>query len=592
MGEYIDVELGNLIIWSDNPRIANQRADTEQIAIDLTYDIVGKDKMNALAEDIGQFGLNHNTLPVVVPNEAQQGKYDVYDGNRRIIILKQFTGNTENVQGITPNIQYTSESKIKVYSTNIEEAYRLMDLEHAGEQEGRGQIAWESYQRDIAFARRNIPCQYQTAYEVSRICRLSRKSDYKVIPYTDLDTLFNSVIIKSLFNIIEWDFTNEEFIRNTYFKLKTNKPSRIPYSRYLPRLATNEGELEKFRRKLFNEPDEPRIVVTLTKTHGFLDEQFSNEWIGISRDGETIPITNANIQYYFNAQNFTDINCIGNWLIKIEVLEQEFEVDYTVNPYNNKILRIKEGPFFKYNSLHYNEFIEHASNSKGENCIDEVVLEFHTEVEYTVDEATKTVKFNETGNVELEASYVDDYTGEISVTKAIPITTRVLHAEPIQNEDFFLRQSIINEPLNFTPLINTIINKLDDLYKANDYVEVVSSSLRCVIELVIEEMAAIHEFSNIRDLKQCLRELYTKFRDGHYKQKLFENYGGTFQQISNIIDQYTDDNINSLASFLHLGAHKNTKYLDVSLLDNKLSLLSLIIELSHTYLKFKASGVI
>lgn len=247
------VAIKNLIIWTDNPRMANEQIFTENEAIQILIDEVGLNKMKVLAKDIFSYGLNPHRQPIAVLNN--DGIYNIYDGNRRITVIKCVLGGDKRFKNIKNLIGLTLDTEILVYVTDVEEALRLIEVEHTGESEGRGQIPWEAYQRDYALRQNHKQAVYPFAYEVSRICNLSRKSDFKKIPYTDLDTVFRNEKIKQLFGIKnEWNFKSADFIKEVYQKLH-NAKTRIPYSRYLPRL-NNEDELNKFRLQLFPEVQE------------------------------------------------------------------------------------------------------------------------------------------------------------------------------------------------------------------------------------------------------------------------------------------------------------------------------------------------
>ncbi len=250
MGELKSIAINDLIVWTDNPRMANEQILSENDAIKILISEVGLNKMRALATDIFSNGLNPHRQPIVVQNDS--GKYNIYDGNRRISVIKCVLSNDEQFNNIENAIGLTLESKILVYITDIQEAMRLIEIEHSGESEGRGQIQWEAFQRDYAFHQNNKVPIYPYAYNVSRVCKLSRKSHFTKIPYTDLDTIFSNEIIKKLFNVEkEWDFNDIDFIQNTYEKL-LNAKNKIPYSRYLPRLK-DENELNQFKQRLFPE---------------------------------------------------------------------------------------------------------------------------------------------------------------------------------------------------------------------------------------------------------------------------------------------------------------------------------------------------
>ncbi|WP_197029940.1 ParB/Srx family N-terminal domain-containing protein, partial [Paenibacillus sp. 1-18] len=263
MGIRMDVPLRNLIVWHDNPRAAIEMSESEDEAIDILFEVEGKSKMLALATDVAEFGLNSHRQPIVVRNE-DMNSYIVFDGNRRISVLKLLAKGDKRVEGIENHINVSLDTKVFVYVTNRDEALRLIEIEHSGEQGGKGQIDWDAYQRDYALNNMNKVPAYPRALRVSQICNLFHKKDFKKIPYTDLETIFNNVALKRIFKIsADWDFEDEATIRNVYSKLIENKPPKKPYSRYLVKLNELGSEYEKFKMKVLdNEALENPVGVT------------------------------------------------------------------------------------------------------------------------------------------------------------------------------------------------------------------------------------------------------------------------------------------------------------------------------------------
>ena len=253
MDQRIEIPLKQLNIWTDNPRIANADVNNEDEAISLIFSTVGESKMINLAKDIAKHNLNPNHLPIVVKNEATD-LYDVYDGNRRISVLKLLERKDKRLKDIVPTFNLSENIPILVLVTDRKNALRLMEIDHNGESEGIGQIPWEAFQRDIALVDLGKQAKYPNAYNVSKICRLNKKTDFSKISYTDLETIFTNKKIKELFNVeYEWDYQNKEFIINVYNKLLTNKPAHKSYSRYLPTLNKDVSEFDKFKCKLLDE---------------------------------------------------------------------------------------------------------------------------------------------------------------------------------------------------------------------------------------------------------------------------------------------------------------------------------------------------
>ena len=164
MGQLEPIAIKNLLIWTDNPRMASENILQESEAIRILIDEVGLDKMIELAKDIFKHGLNSHRQPIVVSNN--DGTYNVYDGNRRISTIKCILAGEMHFKHIENEIGLTLETELLVYVTDVNEALRLIDLEHAGELDGRGLISWDPFQRDYAYVQNNQKPFYPYAFVV------------------------------------------------------------------------------------------------------------------------------------------------------------------------------------------------------------------------------------------------------------------------------------------------------------------------------------------------------------------------------------------------------------------------------------------
>lgn len=146
-----EINISNLVINPENPRF--ERAGSQQKAIDLMLKKIGK-RILRLAEDIAKNGLNPSKSLMVI--EVEKGKFLPMEGNRRVIALK-----------LLHNPERASDKKFvdafeklkKEYSSQIpttvscvifpdkESAFRWVNLEHTGENQGIGIVKWNSEQR-------------------------------------------------------------------------------------------------------------------------------------------------------------------------------------------------------------------------------------------------------------------------------------------------------------------------------------------------------------------------------------------------------------------------------------------------------------
>lgn len=83
--EIISLKISDLNINIGNPRF--EPVSTQHEAIEIIIEDQ-KDKIVALVTDILEEGLNPSDLPIVTPDDTQEGKYVVLEGNRRMTALK------------------------------------------------------------------------------------------------------------------------------------------------------------------------------------------------------------------------------------------------------------------------------------------------------------------------------------------------------------------------------------------------------------------------------------------------------------------------------------------------------------------------
>lgn len=220
MSSRLYLKINELVVWSDNPRngFMNDGASlSERDIINLLIDVVGDKKMFNLAADIfNSGGLNGNVVPTVV---LKNGKYLVYDGNRRISAIKMLMSpdiieNTvlkDKIVTLVEGKDLSFLNEIFVYETSEEEAIELMDKTHIGEQEGVGVIPWDAYNRDISLVKRNQNPKYQHSYKIAIVLDWKRKKDFS-IPYTDFQRLFSSKALLNAFKIKALDEVNKDNI--------------------------------------------------------------------------------------------------------------------------------------------------------------------------------------------------------------------------------------------------------------------------------------------------------------------------------------------------------------------------------------------
>lgn len=145
------IPISKILVNTKNPRF--EPVKNQQEALDLMLSKAGKAVMN-LAKDIAQHGLNPSKRLMVV--ETKDGNFLPLEGNRRIVALKllhdpeQATDKSfgDKFREFKKEFgtQLPTEVECVVF-TDKESAFRWVNLEHTGRNEGVGVLSWNSTQR-------------------------------------------------------------------------------------------------------------------------------------------------------------------------------------------------------------------------------------------------------------------------------------------------------------------------------------------------------------------------------------------------------------------------------------------------------------
>ena len=154
----LDIPVANLVADSRNPRIAPTNEGNRETLRALAK-IQGR-KLQFLADDIKEHGLNPSELTVVMPLGDDANRYVVLDGNRRLTALLALE-NPEFLVDVVPSGTVTAIRRLSkeyqkspihdvpcvVFKDRIE-ANHWIELRHTGERSGAGQVHWGSDESD------------------------------------------------------------------------------------------------------------------------------------------------------------------------------------------------------------------------------------------------------------------------------------------------------------------------------------------------------------------------------------------------------------------------------------------------------------
>ncbi|MGD1061747.1 MAG: hypothetical protein ABR860_00680 [Terracidiphilus sp.] len=154
MPDTVPVPLADLLIDAENPRLpqpnVGQREALRAIATHQNK------KLQALARDIVQHGLNPSDLPIVMPLKDDLKRYVVVEGNRRLTALRALENPEFLVDAVSPGVlkeirrlskQYQDSPIDSVMCASVrdrDEARHWIELRHTGENAGAGIVPWGS----------------------------------------------------------------------------------------------------------------------------------------------------------------------------------------------------------------------------------------------------------------------------------------------------------------------------------------------------------------------------------------------------------------------------------------------------------------
>lgn len=575
--------LDELVVWAENPRHGLQEIEDkllEQEVINVLIDVVGTEKMyNLIADIFASKKLMGNVNPVVVENE---GKYYVYDGNRRVSALKILKNplivEDQTLQSrITKLIDGEDVSfvdRVFVYITDEAEALEIMDKTHSGEQQGIGMISWEPYQRDASLNRRSKTLQYQYAFNVCKALGYNMKS-FSKIAYTDIDRLFGSKQLRDYFEIDEKapDYSNKaEYVIGMLLKYKEKKRFKS-FSRQFNATgsASEDAPIAAFCEWVSEQKkSEKDFYFKTTSVSIFSDEVFSFEMLHLhivdkNRQEVQFNVSDLSIQYVTpNGLAACTIPTaeIGDWRVEIEYNgEKHSEVITIKQLLSPKIDFDTKKLFGQGNTIDLRKLIVRAVDGHGADRKNEVAIVAIGSGEIVKDVFTAD---NPLGVYQIAYSFEDITGAPYSITKEIQIIDK---ANPLLGENRkapLLSFNGVCTLINISEVVNKLVAEINALdFESN--ICVISTALRSLVELSFDELHTTGKliFRDKGNLGQCIDE-FKGFMLGGELTRLCKQYKTelpSYNSEKNCIEQIVSSD---LASYLNLATHKSIARIDVT----------------------------
>ena len=158
MHEIVNIQLSDLLLDSENPRLSEEYATQQETALNLARQ--QGDNLVRLADDIVKHGLDPTTLPIVIATGDSRKRYRVIEGNRRVLSLKALEtpsliapamspGSNRRLTELSLKYQLNPVPSVQcVLFDKSDETVHWTRLRHTGQNQGVGLVDWGAVEQD------------------------------------------------------------------------------------------------------------------------------------------------------------------------------------------------------------------------------------------------------------------------------------------------------------------------------------------------------------------------------------------------------------------------------------------------------------
>lgn len=583
--QIISVRISNLLIWSENPRLPQKLEKTDEESImNSLISVVGKDKMYNLAKDIAANGLDEADLMVIV---QENGSSFVFDGNRRTTMIKALRNPSSIQDPVLKNqlerlaSKYTDSDILDDRKTisvclavDKNEAYRIMDLRHSGEQNGKGLMGWESFSIDRSRVARNVAPIEPVAYKVATLLNFTEVS-FKKISYTDIQRLFSAAALKTLFGILTYDDVspeNKTKVQAAYdailaFRTEKKISSLSRYFNYTDIENAPEGEDSPMARfcDWYNTSGKYDASISFVDDISlFTCDRFSISDLrikiidkhGTVMEHLTLPVGVSFVTPSGQRVSTLDTSVIGAWKSEVVYGEQKKIGKITINPFKTPAISFKMENLAigKNTPVNLMDNIASATGRRGQTL---------SSISFSIDDSTLSSTApiegnllpsqNSCGVVRIKAKAEDqniECSGIFNVLikeNSHPMMASVPESK-LLNTDFAPHERIIT----FDPLVAELINEINSV-PANTYKALIACSLRVIVEMCLDRLSIGHAPIS---LEQRINLFASKVSGGGAKS-INTQKPNAFLNVDDIKDTWKDSQIGeALSGLLNGGSHR------------------------------------
>lgn len=207
MPETVPIRPADLLIDEENPRISEPNAGQHRAHQALAQH--QQRKLQMLARDIVQHGINPSELPIVMALKDDLNRFIVIEGNRRLAALKALE-NPDSLVGAVGSAVLSDFRRLSreyhknpaetvpcVVVKNREEARHWIQLKHTGENEGAGIVPWGSDESARFRARSGAMEIHQQALNFLEKRGSLTPSERRMVPTTSLKRLLETPEVRA-----------------------------------------------------------------------------------------------------------------------------------------------------------------------------------------------------------------------------------------------------------------------------------------------------------------------------------------------------------------------------------------------------------
>lgn len=158
------IHISNLLLDLDNPRFP-RIVESQREAINLMLEIQS-DKIESLAKDITEYGLDPSERLIVYKNETadDETSFTVAEGNRRLTALKLLNepelADNEKIRSrfkkiLQTNVELPEELDCVIFE-NPDEFEHWISLKHSGQNNGVGRVRWDTKEQERYLSKNGI----------------------------------------------------------------------------------------------------------------------------------------------------------------------------------------------------------------------------------------------------------------------------------------------------------------------------------------------------------------------------------------------------------------------------------------------------